>query len=247
MGVVILPLLALVSLNGYAWSETISWVHFNDAGAGPGYHVSINDQTGDYSGYAWSERIGWIKFTGDHARACAATEGGDCSNVTSPNTSGWDGLIKLRGPGYGVRIVGDPTTGCSVSGYAWGSDVVGWLHFNGPTYQVNLDHCIVPIEPPHTFDLSCTFRAAPRRLIAPQRTARLVWTCQDADACSITPGVGGVAPPSGGGRTVAPTRTTTYTLHCSNHADQETDISQTVTVIRSHLCEINPGDPSCQQ
>lgn len=236
-----LPLLALVSLNGYAWSENIGWIKFQ----GPSYQVSIDDQTGAYSGYGWSEHVGWIKFFGGEARVCSATAGGDCSNEISKNVSGWDGLIKLTGTQYGVRVAGSPETGCSLTGYAWGSDVVGWVHMKGPGYQVNVSRCIVPPEPPHIYDLSCSFSVGPRRLIPPQRTARLSWSCRDADQCSITPGIGTV-PAISGGRTVSPAQTTTYTLRCSNAADQSVAIPKTVEVIRGSLCEVNPADPSCE-
>lgn len=236
-----LPLLAFVSLNGYAWSENIGWMKFS----GPTYQVRINDETGGFSGYAWSERVGWIKFLGDQARVCSATAGGDCSNETSENVSGWDGLIKLTGASYGARVVGTPQTGCLLTGYAWGSDVVGWVHMSGPGYQVNLDHCIVPIEPPHTQDISCLFSAAPKVLISPQRTARLNWSCQDADACRITPAIGAVSATSGA-RTVTPAQTTTYTLTCDNASGQSVFIPKTVQVINASLCEVNPADPRCE-
>lgn len=236
-----LPLLALVSLNGYAWSENIGWVKFG----GPTYQVSIDDQTGGFSGYGWSERVGWIKFLGDQARVCSATAGGDCSNEISENVSGWDGLIKLTGTNYGVRVSGNSEIGCSLAGYAWGSDVVGWVHMAGSGYGVNLSRCIVPPEPPHTYNLSCSFSAAPRRLIPPQRTAFLTWQCHDADQCSLSSGLGAVSS-SGGGRTVRPAQTTMYTLRCSNAADQSVAISKTVEVITGSLCEVNPADPSCE-
>lgn len=237
---VVLPLLALVSLNGYAWSHNIGWIKFN----GPTYQVSIDDQTGGFSGFAWSDRVGWIKFLGDRARVCSATAGGDCSNEISENVSGWDGLIKLKGANYGVRAAGTEETACSLEGYAWGSDVVGWVKFSGSGYGVNLERCIVPILPPRTYDLSCGFSAAPRLLIAPQRTARLAWNCEDADVCRIT-SVGAVSA-AGGAMTVVPGRTTTYTLQCSNEAGQSADIAKTITVIRSQLCEVNPADPICE-
>lgn len=242
MGLFFLPVLALVGLNGFAWSENIGWLSFQ----GPGHQVTINEETGAYGGYAWSEHVGWVKFAGDRARICSATDGGDCSATISDNVSGWDGTIKLAGAGYKTEIVGTEESGCSLTGYAWGSDVVGWLHMNGPSYKVNLEHCIVPPEPPRTFDLSCTFNAGPRVLVAPQKTARLSWACSDADRCKITPSVGSVTPTTGGGVTVAPKSTTTYTLHCDNDGGQSVDISKKVEVVKSQLCEINPADPSCE-
>lgn len=123
------------------------------------YGVNI-DSSGNVAGYAWSSNIGWIKFggfssfppagsgtiaanahaTGNNitgwARACAGL-----NNVTSPQinqttpnlsctgvsrTDGWDGWISLSGTGYGVS---DSSAG-AITGYAWGSDVVGWIQFN---------------------------------------------------------------------------------------------------------------------
>jgi hypothetical protein len=240
MGLFFLSVLALVGLNGFAWSENIGWMSFQ----GPAYQVTIDEETGAYGGYAWSENIGWIKFMGDRARVCAATEGGDCSNVISSNVSGWDGAIKLSGPTYDTRIEGTPETGCRLNGWAWGSDVVGWVHMKGSGYGVNLERCIMPPEPPKTYALSCSFNAGPRVIVAPQKTARLTWACSDADRCKIS-GVGTVSPASGGGVTVAPKSTTAYTLHCENDGEQSVDISKTVEVVKSQLCEINPADPSC--
>jgi hypothetical protein len=241
MGLLLLPVAVFIGLNGYAWSENIGWLSFQ----GPAHQVTINDETGAYGGYAWSSHIGWVKFTGDRARVCSATEGGDCSAVVSDNVSGWDGIIKFSGVGYKTEIIGMPETGCSLTGYAWGSDVVGWIKMKGVNYGVNLERCIVPPEPPKTYDLSCTFNAGPRVLVAPQKTARLTWACSDADKCTITPSVGTVTPTSAGGVTVAPKSTTTYTLHCENDGNQSVDISKKVEVVKSQLCEINPADPSC--
>src|SRR3989344_5608840 len=242
MGLFFIPVLALVGLNGFAWSENTGWLSFR----GPAHQVTIDEETGAYGGYAWSEHVGWVKFAGDRARVCSATEGGDCSNVISSNVSGWDGTIKLSGATYKMEITGTVETGCALTGYAWGSDVVGWLHMRGANYGVNLDRCILPKEPPKTYDLSCSFNAGQRVLVAPQKTARLTWECSDADMCKITPGVGTVTPASGGGVTVRPASTTTYTLHCENDGGQSVDISKKVEVVKSQLCEINPADPSCE-
>lgn len=137
-----------VAVTGYAWSSNIGWIQFNPSYGG----VFYNTSTGNLSGYAWSSNIGWIKFnelssyyplggTGTiakavtstgavegWARACAGTQSGDCTSMTS-RTDGWDGWISLKGssPSYGVSI--NYTTG-EFTGYAWGSEVVGWISFN---------------------------------------------------------------------------------------------------------------------
>ncbi len=239
---IFLPFLALISLSGHAWSENIGWVSFR----GPGYVVTIDDETGAYGGYAWSERVGWMKLMGDRGKFCTATEGGDCADsVVNANSGGWNGTVKFKGANYGVTIAGDDTSGCHLTGYGWGSDVVGWLKFKGAKYGVKLDRCIVPIEPPKTYDISCSFNAGPKVLIAPQKSARLTWECQDADACRILPTVG-IVPPVSGGETVYPPRTTVYMLKCTNLGGQHFDIEKTVTVVKSAICEINPADPGCE-
>jgi hypothetical protein len=138
------------------------------------YHSNIvkaQSVTANLSGYAWSDNIGLIKFSGlssfpvgsgttaadahydastglmtGWARACAGTANGDCSSMTS-RTDGWDGWISLSGKAsdnsnYGVKLDGSHS-------YAWGSDVVGWIDFNGviannlcanPTYSCNSDN-----------------------------------------------------------------------------------------------------------
>ncbi len=242
MGFFLIPMLALVSLSGSSWSENIGWVNFS----GPGYRATIDGETGALGGYAWSDRLGWMKLAGDTGRMCSATEGGDCSNVISSNSGEWDGIVKFKGTNYGAKITGTKETGCTLTGYAWGSNVVGWLHLNGAQYGVALDECIVPTELPHIQSLSCSFNVGPKVLIFPQRTARLTWDCTDADRCRITPAPGVVTPATGGAVTVRPLRTTPYILKCDNDSGQSVEIEKIVTVVQSRLCEINPADPICE-
>ena len=127
------------------------------------YGVNIDlAGTGDFSGYAWSENIGWINFaptsgypsTPLHgarlegntvtgwARACAGTVNGDCASAS--RADGWDGWIKLSdtvAPLYGVNY--DPATGL-FSGYAWGSNVVGWVDFAPATAGSGGVHTVAP-------------------------------------------------------------------------------------------------------
>ena len=266
--VVLIGLMGLIgvvkaaTVSGYAWSENIGWVKFD----GPGYAVSIDETTGNLTGYAWSENVGWIKFdpAGPYpgvpnysarfnftdgkirgwARACAGAAQSDCSGATNSNSGFWDGWIRLSGGRYGVRQVGDINTGCFLGGYAWGSTIIGWLKFGGPAYQVFLDKCLeAPVEPV-VGDLTCDFTGFPRRLIAPQRSSRLTWSCENADRCRIS-GLGNVSAVSGS-RLVSPSQTTTYTLICNNDTSgQSVSLSQTVTVIRSRICEIIPFHPDC--
>ncbi|MDP2641472.1 MAG: hypothetical protein Q8P39_02945 [Candidatus Yanofskybacteria bacterium] len=112
--------------SGYAWSSGIGWISFNrsETGAPPGQ-------------YSYSTHLAQIQQNGDvrgWARALAACDEIPCaSSGPGSNSGGWDGWIKLRnhpsdsGPSYGVTY--NINTG-EFEGWAWGSDVVGWISFN---------------------------------------------------------------------------------------------------------------------
>lgn len=121
------------SITGYAWSDTIGWLSFN----GSGYGLSVNS-SGVISGYAWSDNIGWVSanssdLSGCPSSPCTATidSGGNFEGWFraieggTAQSGGWDGFISLSGSGYGP----ERQSGGDISGYAWGSDVVGWLNF----------------------------------------------------------------------------------------------------------------------
>ncbi len=154
---------------GFAWSETIGWISFNNLSGGGAvvYGVNINSD-GTFSGYAWSENIGWIWFAPSAgypvspnysvrmdlgtkqitgwARACAGTVSGDCAGAA--RTDGWDGWIKF---GYGTGGSYIDANG-DFHGWAWGSDIVGWISLNhidtgagaGTLYKVRTT---VPTDP----------------------------------------------------------------------------------------------------
>ncbi|MDO8561891.1 MAG: hypothetical protein Q7S05_03635 [bacterium] len=125
-------------LSGYAWSDNIGWVSLS----GSNYGIAI-DNNGKLSGYAWSDNIGWItanesELSGCPSNPCRAKLNGNAFSGwlrALSNGGGWDGWISLSGnsPSYGVTQ--DQST-AALSGYAWGSDVIGWLDFSqasGPT------------------------------------------------------------------------------------------------------------------
>lgn len=151
---------------GWAWSENIGWLQFEPVFGG----VFADDTTGDLSGYAWSESLGWVSFepsdlTGCPSGSCVAnldiTTGAlsGWAKAISGSSSNWDGWISLRGssPDYGVDMSLD--TG-DFSGWAWGSDVVGWLSFSGVTdsgdaYKVYCPGCVgLPTGPSIAVSLS---------------------------------------------------------------------------------------------
>jgi len=96
------------------------------------------------------------------------------TTTTSTSNTGWDGWIELSGTGHATvtGLTGTATSSAGVSfntsnnqfsGYAWGSDVVGWLSFNsgssttsGTSSPVCLgNNCVTPPTSP-TPILSCT-------------------------------------------------------------------------------------------
>lgn len=126
---------------GYAWSGNVGWVSFSDG-------TVVVDDSGNLSGYAWSSNIGWVKFgglsgfpdssIGTNAKLDASGVSGWARvvSVSNPimyksidNRGGWDGWISLssggKSPAYGVT-----TDGTKLKGFAWGSDVVGWLNWD---------------------------------------------------------------------------------------------------------------------
>ena len=138
-------------VNGYAWSDNIGWISFDDG------NVNIDETTGAFSGYAWSDNIGWIDFTGPLAasessrpespdtgvvvdftdgavtgwtRACSVFQTG-CSGSLKSATAlgGWDGWIKMHN--VTLDTVASPNT---FSGFAWGDVVPGWIDMDGVTY-----------------------------------------------------------------------------------------------------------------
>ena len=110
-------------LSGYAWSENIGWISFNqgDLTGCPSSpcQTSINE-SGKVSGWAkvlsygggWD---GWIKFAGNGANWNGSTCTGT-NNYNNTNRCNW-----------GVKV--NDSTG-AFSGFAWSDMVVGWVSFN---------------------------------------------------------------------------------------------------------------------
>ncbi len=122
-------------VEGYAWSSNIGWICFD---CGVSNNVTIENTTGDFNGYAWSSNIGWIDFSSNLSgfpespshRARLASDGEVTGWARALSYGGgWDGWIKMSGAwDNGVNL-----TGNNFSGYAWGSEVVGWVDFSRVT------------------------------------------------------------------------------------------------------------------
>jgi len=152
------------NISGYAWSENIGWISFNSLSDGSeiNYGVNINQTTGELSGYAWSENIGWISLnrsdTGNPPYPPFNTGEGAIAkyNPSTGEITGWMRVLATDGSWDGwIRFC--DTTFCPSDkiaridqngdwhGWAWGSEVVGWISFNsqdpdagGANYKVSM-------------------------------------------------------------------------------------------------------------
>jgi len=159
-----------IKLTGYAWSENVGWISFScendDSCEEVEYGVEINGS--NIEGYAWNEQLGWLKLDPEPdvvseeypeapqhsvkidtdgetcgeagrvcgwARFCAGTVNNDCNSATSEE---WDGWVKF-GPIDGDYVEFDEDTG-KMSGWAWGSENVGWISMSCETDESCAQH-----------------------------------------------------------------------------------------------------------
>ena len=212
------------NLSGYAWSDNIGWISFNctdlSSCSTTDYGVGINSSDGNLFGYAWSPNIGWITFNQSELSGCPS---GTCVANLSQNTlsgwakalsssdsesGGWDGWISLNGGNYGVTF---DTNNKKFSGYAWGSDVIGWVDFNpqyGGIVKGNL-----------TASLSVS-----KNNISKGDPITITWTSALATGCTGTNfSTGGT---TAGNVVDYPVLTINYTLTCINDFDLVSDVEQ---------------------
>lgn len=229
------------AMSGFAWSENIGWISFNstDVIGCPTNPCAptLNTSTGVVDGWA---------------RACAGTINGNCTGGS--RTDGWDGWIHLRrdsdadgiintdigvaASDYGVFVVG-----CNWDGWAWGSDVVGWIHFRkttAPAYGVvgTGNGCANVFSA----DIKANGSDAPPP-IAFNTAAMLSWTSAGADSCSVSPG-GWTGTSNAGQTTGNLTSNVTYTLTCLKAGFP--NVTDQVTV--NQTCGngiIDVGDENC--
>jgi len=136
--------------SGYGWSDNIGWVSFNNLSDGSviNYGVNLSLDTGIFSGYAWSDNIGWISFNESDLTDCpeppcvatkvvpldelgrsdVAIKGWARALAGQQADDGWDGWIKFDHGKTGEAYIDSDG---DWHGWAWGSDVVGWISFNG--------------------------------------------------------------------------------------------------------------------
>ena len=131
------------NVSGYAGSENIGWISFNCTNtncSSSNYGVNVDPITNNFSGYAWSENIGWINFapSGPYPAEPNYSAKYNFSNEkvtgwarTLAYSDGWDGWILLgkESGGWANQVTIDLDTGV-FHGWAWGSDLIGWISFN---------------------------------------------------------------------------------------------------------------------
>lgn len=220
-GVAVLPV-APGTVSGYAWSSNIGWITFNDpscptSACTPGAHVDWTNLNSDGS----ANIKGW-------ARACTVYASG-CSGAlkNAAYLGSWDGYIALdsgsgggSGGTWGLHINKDTT----ISGFAWGSEVIGWIksissavYLNGPTAQLTANPASILKGASSTLTVtatnigganSCSFAGLASGLVM-QQGASGVWT---------------------GTVSVSPASSTLYTAICTK-GSQSAKASTTVTVM----------------
>ena len=128
------------NLDGYMWSENIGWISFNRSVTGAPPQEPFMTDSGTIAKFSSSDS----KVTG-WARALAGCQDDInvpvtvCSNTGDGLASqGWDGWIKLTDVTY---------NGTKFDGWAWGSDVVGWIDFspftNTPSGTIDAGGCTI--------------------------------------------------------------------------------------------------------
>jgi hypothetical protein len=117
------------NLHGYAWTNSYGWLSFdppdlNDCPSGPPCAPTVDNATGKVSGWAkflsadplkgaWT---GWVKLRGVVTAAVGAEYGLCYGNSVDAN---------------GAACSGDGSdSNNKLSGFAWGSDVTGWMTFD---------------------------------------------------------------------------------------------------------------------
>lgn len=175
-------------IYGWAWSDNIGWVCF-----GTSYCPSAGvyfDENESLVGYGWSDTIGWIQFGNLETETMPAGAGTQKKNAQingnnvqgwikaiAATGNGWDGWISLNGsgPSYGPTLTGGQGVVGPLAGFAWGSNVVGWLDF-ALTSAVAQHPIGVAFDP--------AFVAIPTR-VRPGESTYLSWSATFMSSCGV--------------------------------------------------------------
>jgi hypothetical protein len=218
------------TLSGYAWSSNIGWITFNPSGCPttgctPGAKAVLQSD-GTYS------IVGW-------ARACSVYVNGCSGGLNDDAVLGtWDGYIALdsntaggSGGSWGLTIGTDRTIG----GYAWGSNVIGWIKSitgaisdaNGPQVQLVANPPTIKRGDSSTLTVTATNIDGPNSCSFVGIASGLVMKQQADDSWLGT-------------LVVSPTVTTPYTVKCTK-GTETASASATVTVTYIITPPTHPG------
>ncbi len=229
------------NMAGYAWSSTIGWISFNctnDNSCGTANYGVNKNPDNTLSGYAWSSAIGWIQFgglssfpSGSGTQSTNAQINGNnlqgWARALSADGQGWDGWISLSGagPSYGVTL-----SGTYFAGYAWGSDVVGWILFDVHTaYPAICADCGVKLAGDASLDVQVGGVSIVNNGAVPHNSIpTFIWTLTNipSASCSVSKTSGGgtafstINGITSSGSTVGSSLTGptsyTYAINCTN-------------------------------
>lgn len=142
------------NLSGYAWSDNVGWITFGNGVPGD---ADYGDISGCPSGTC-QPRLDVDEFKG-WARACSVFSNGCAGPLKPPTeTGGWDGWISLNCSNTGSCLVANPPIAASasdykvsytapnLSGWAWGSEVTGWISFDGVRIRLGDNKPILTIS-----------------------------------------------------------------------------------------------------
>lgn len=126
------------NLVGYGWSDNYGWIRFGGLSGFP-------SGTGTYAGNARVNGNGTPSTSDDFvegwARVCSVFATG-CSGALADSltSGGWDGWISLGGQATDGSNYGlEADTG---QGFAWGSNVLGWMQWDLSLDDVVVDMCL---------------------------------------------------------------------------------------------------------
>ncbi|MEK7644858.1 MAG: hypothetical protein AAB391_00840 [Patescibacteria group bacterium] len=150
------------NLTGYVWASNVGWIKFGglntasmpNSTVAPGT-TQTNAKVDPLSG----RMTGWARVcSGAQNPSTCSDTGGATYTASNPDPkggfSGWISLggITAAGP-YGAQIITELDGSRHYTGYAWGSTVLGWIHFgilvpSDPTPQPNIvATCVAPTSP----------------------------------------------------------------------------------------------------
>ena len=173
--------------KGYAWSSNIGWISMNCSNTNScrdiDYGVDV-DSDGNVVGLAWSDHVGWLDFSYYNNAVLNSNTGklqGEAQflSAIAEEDDNWTGKISLSGlsPQYGPVL---DFNSYKFDGFAWGSDVIGWIDFQTNYSVVTLD--------PFKFLFTANKGLSYEDRASYNGSVILKWTTKGADSCIASGG-----------------------------------------------------------